>query len=260
MGTLMKRNFVLALCFITGWLPQVAWAGWELEGGAGMEYFTAQAYTRDHDGKYLQTLLGSTLATAKVKYSFDGCFAQLTGGIGDWESSASWTGSDGDIPVNEDYTATWQQYYKVDLGYENRLGQVGVSYWDRDLKNGYVYTEGQLYHLAYRLQACEVFARLNLYQNSSTQISLGGAYAPAAKVALYHNEYSYPDSYDIYHVDSAGQGPSWHGNLQLKYRDSANWGIDILYDAGWADFSNPSNLSELSLRFGSLTGFFILWL
>jgi len=255
----MKRIATLMVLLTACWLPSTVWA--ELEGGVGMEFFSVEAYTRDLDGKYLQTLVESTLATAKVKYTLNGCFAQVTGGIGDWQSSGEWTGSDGDIPMEEAATATWQQYFKTEVGYENTWGQLGSAYWDRDLKNDYVYASGQLSHLTYRLQAYEAFARLNLYQSSSTQISLGGAYAPASKVELYHNEYTSVEGYyDYYHVDSAGQGPTWHGNLQLKYRDSANWGIDILYDAGWAHFSDPSNLSEISLRFGSLTGFFILWL
>jgi hypothetical protein len=245
---------VLASC----WLPGVAWG--ELEGGVGMEYFSVQAYTRDHDGKYLQTLVESTLAKAKVKASCDGWFAQFAGGLGDWQSSGDWTGSDGDAAVNENYLATWEQIFEAQIGYENYLGQVGVACQDQDLKNVYSSYVGQLSHLAYRLRTYEIFASLNLYRSSSTQISLGGGYAPYAQVELYHNQFaSSGGEDDYYHVDSAGRSRSWHGNLQLKYRDSANWGIDILYDAGWAQFFNPDNLSELSLRFGSLTGYFVLW-
>jgi hypothetical protein len=258
-GNAMKQWAALIMIFsAAAWLP--AAAGAELEGGAGMEYFSVQAYTRDHDGKHLLTLVQSTLAKAKVQVGWEGWYARVTGGIGDWQSGGEWTGSDGPIPMNEAGLATWVQTFAAEIGYDHRWGQAGLAYDDRDLKNDYVTTSGQLTHLAFRLRSYELFARLHLYQDSATQISLGGGYAPAARVELYHNEFtSVEGGYDYYQVNAAGQSPCWHGNVQLKYRDTANWGIDILYDAGWAQFNDPSNLSEISLRFGSLTGFFMLW-
>lgn len=249
----MKRLLIGLSLLTVGGLPVFAWG--ELDGGVGMEYFSVQAYTRDHDGRYFQTLVQSTLAKARVKYAAAGFFGQVTGGLNDWQSSGEWGGTVN--YVDDRYLWVWQQQFSAELGYEFNRWQMGLSYGDHDLQNYY----GNTARVFYRLRTTEAFLNFTAYENSSTRIVLGGGYAFKTAIELYENGYFAEDNGEItsYEVNSAGEGRRWRGRVALQYRDSANWGIDVLYDAGWAQFFDPSNLSEISLRFGSLTGFFVLW-
>ncbi len=247
----------LGILLLMAGLALTSHARGEIEGGIGMEYFSVQAFTRDAAGKYFGTLIQSTLAKAAVKYSYAGWFGQFSGGRSDWASSGMWQGTDFDSNwVDERFLWAWQQQVGIDIGYEYDRWQLGVSYWDHDVKNYY----GDQPRLLYRLREYEAFLKFAAFRNSSTSIILGAGYAPQASLELFESGYlTYQWITDIYEVDSSGTAPRWHGNIHLKYRDSEHWSIDVIYDAGWAQFSNPSSLSEISLRTGSLTGYFNVW-
>ncbi len=255
----MRRGWsglLMAVCVLcTG----AAWA--EIDGGIGMEYFTVQAYTRDLNGIHLLTLVQGTLPRGVVSFRSNGWFGECSGGSSDWRSSGEWKGTEPGFNLkDDDYFATAQQHVSVEAGYEHRWGQVGVAHTDQSVQNYFYNTEGNHNRLNYRLWADEVFARVALFQDESLRLLLGGGYAPGAKVELYHNGYtSIQDAYNLYYVESTAQAARWHGTLRMDYHDPRHWNISIVYDVGWAQFSNPQNLSELSLRTGSLAGYFILW-
>ncbi len=244
-----------ALCLGSG-LPGPAAA--ELEVSGGMEYFTVQTYARDPAGYYFQTLIQSTLATLGLGYRLGPLKVRAAGSLSDWNAGGKWTGSDiVTLDLEPYYLWAWQQKLTLEVGVNVWGGwDVGVGYEDHALRH-YNGSEA-LTFLQYRLRSAEAFVDYRLLQTENLQVQAAVAYAPLAFIEVYQNTTIERDVEGIHVYDTAGAGSRWRGRLAMHYRDSAGWGLDFSYTAGFARFQEPRNLSEFSLRFGSLTGFFTL--
>ncbi len=251
---LRKLGWLLSLCLL---LPGLASARFEV--GAGMEYYTAQAYARDAQGEYFQSLFQSTLATARAAYLWGPLTARLSGGWSDWNVFGTWQGTYlAATSFDELASFARQQFATAEANCRFWDGlSLGIRYEDRLFLH--YYPEGSLLWTQYRLRSCDLTLAYAAVETSWLRLNLEAAYSPANWLEAYQTtalETVVPGSL-VY--DTSGTGSAWKGQAQLAYRDSAGWGLDIVYAVGWTRFPAPRDLSEITLRSGNLTGYLLLF-
>lgn len=254
----MRASHWTALILLAASWPLTAAAGSGFEFGTGMEYFSVAAYSRDADGNHFQSVLQSTLGKARLGYTAGPVRLEVLAGLSDWNVSGEWRGT-GFVPLPLDDYFTWagQQQLQAEAAWEPLQGwDVLIGYTDHRLRhyNG----DGQATYLDYRYHAWTLGLQVTPLQTSSVHLRVAALYSPRTEVAWYQNVNAEAPLTVQGPLDSAATGWSAAGRLQFEYRDSGGWGIDIGYLAGYAPFASPRGLSEISLRYGALTGLFIL--
>jgi len=255
----MRIKVLLGSAILLGLLSNAAWARFEF--GGGMEYFSVQTYVQDLQGAYFQTLLQSTLAKARLGYVEGPLTLRASAGLTDWNVSGEWRGSGLQSFVFDNlYTWSWQQQLSLETSYEFIAGwSAGILYEDHQLRH----YSGEAQHTfqRYRTSALDLVLGYVPLKTPDVRVILNAAYSPWLNMeifqdaSLYFSDLPYPV---VQPIDSGGRGTRWYGRAQLQYRDSAGWGIDFIYHAGFARFPSPRNLLEVSQRFGGLTGYFTL--
>lgn len=230
----------------------------ELEFGGGMEYFTVKVQAKDYLNRYYSTLIQSTLACAQGRLQEGPWVLKFSGGLSDWNVSGEWQGT-GILPFSiEPFHWAWQQKYNLEANFYflESMG-VGVSLSGHALRH-YFAQDGWTY-LEYRNQAYSLIFKYIPLRSRGLTLKLCMACAPAAYIEVYQNTYVAPEAFSIHTYNSSGRGYRWEGGIQMEYRDSAGWSLDLLYSFGWAGFSGLQELSEFSMKYGTLTGYFSLW-
>jgi hypothetical protein len=254
----MRSRITLAMTVLLGLAcARVAAASPGLEFGLGMEYFSVAAYSRDLSGYYFQSLLQSTLAKARLGYTAGPVRLELQGGLSDWNVSGVWRGSDyPELSLDAYYTWAWQQEWQAEADWTFLPGlALAVAYDDHQLRhyNG----NGQETFLQYRLDACDLGLQYAVLRTPSVQLRAAVFYAPRVALQWFSDpRLEVLPGEVLGRVDLAATGWRAQGRLQFEYRDSGGWGIDIGYLAGYARFPQPGDLSEITLRQGTLTGCF----
>lgn len=255
----MRVATILAAALCAGLIPGSVWARFEV--GGGMEYYTVQTYARDLQGNNLQTLLQTTLAGARLSFQEGPLTVKAAAGITDWNIGGQWRGTDVDLtPFELYYTWSWQNVLRLEADYEFYHGwSAGLCGSDHQLRHYSGNT--QITFLQYRFRELGFCLNYTPVETQDVRIFLTAAYSPWASVETYQDSFFFHDRALAVDLpwDSSGAGVCWRGRVQMQYRDSAGWGVDLLYEAGFARFSQPRNLDDFSLRFGSLTGYFSLW-
>ncbi|MCD4813056.1 hypothetical protein K8S19_05135 [bacterium] len=252
----MKKWYWIVFCSVGFLFAHPVAAHAEINFGGGMEYFTTKAMIDDGANGFCHTMIQSTLIVAKINWLEGPWYVEVNGGISDWNVSGDWDGS-GIDPIQMDVIGwAWQQKTEAILSYQfwKSLG-VGLRFSDHALEHydgltNYRFTR-------YRKQGYSVMFNWQALRAKDMLIQLDLVYAPNDRLELSHvvpkGEFDY-----FFYYETAGTGPTWLGKIKLEYRDSAGWGLDLIYQFGWSDFSNPENVEHVTIKTGSLTGYFVL--
>jgi hypothetical protein len=254
MNSGLKRLSILLIAGILAW-PAAAAA--ELDFGGGMEYFTVRTDARNAAGQRLDTtIIQSTLGVAKLAYLNPPWVIELSGGMTDWNVSGEWRGVNGDTYNVEPFGWSWQQFYQVEADYFFLSGLgLGARFQNHAFRH---YTgDTQFTFLEYRKQTADLLLTYQFFRRPDLVLSLSGAYAPWVKIEIYQNTYIPTDLDTVSLYNSSSLGHEWSGELKMSYRQNQQgWGLDFSYQAGRPGFSQPENLSDFSMFFGRLSGFF----
>ncbi|MCK5218488.1 hypothetical protein KAR10_03125 [bacterium] len=229
----------------------------EVEFGGGMEYFTVKIQAEDYPGRSFTTLIQSTLAGAQCRLQEGPWVLKFSGSLSDWNVSGEWQGT-GILPFStEPFQWAWQQRYNVEAGFYflESMG-VGVRLSDHALRH--YAGDYDITYLEYRNHAYDLIIKYIPLRSQDLTLELCMAYSPAAYIEVYQNTYVAPEIFAIHTYNSSGRGQRWEGGIQMEYRDSAGWALALLYSFGWAGFSGLPELSEFSMKYGTLTGYFSL--
>lgn len=253
----MRISCTSILALLAAW-PLTAAAGSGFEFGAGMEYFSVAAYSRDVDGNYFRSVLQSTLGKARLGYTAGPVRLEVLAGLSDWNVSGEWRGTGvGPLTLDDYFTWAGQQQLQAEAAWEVvKDWDVLLGYIDHRLRH---YSgAGQFTYLDYRFRTWTLGLQVTPLRTSSVRLRAAAWYSPRTELAWYQNANNEDPLTVQGPLDSAATGWSAAGRLQFQYLDSGGWGIDVGYLAGYAPFPSPRGLSEISLRYGALTGFFTL--
>jgi hypothetical protein len=244
----MRTRVLMAFLLFT--LAAPAAAGWE--AGGGLEYFTVRTYLRDADGRYFQTLLQTTLATAAVNWRQGPWSVEAQGAFSNWNDFGEWQGTYIGRIIFEDLWA-WQQRWQVRAAWEfTAHWKAGLGLADHQLRQ-YDNQVNNYTFMHYRLQDAFAFLTYDLYASKDFSLDLSINYAPYCRLEFYQAMPAYQAGTEI-QLDAVGLGQQLGGGLHAGYWDSAGWGVDVHYQIDYAWFNQPGNLAEAWMRSGRLTG------
>jgi hypothetical protein len=241
-------------------LPTLGFARFEF--GGGMEYFSTQVYAQDMDGQYFLTLLQSTMATARAAFTEDPLTLRVSGGYSSWSVFGNWQGTGLDAPISFDEVNVFarQQFAAAEACCRIWAGlELGVRYEDRLFRHYYPDNDQVLDLLQFRLRSLDTTLGYALLDSKSLQLHLEANYSPRSWVEAYQNTGLDPYEIGIHDYSITAAGTGWGGRIFCQYRDSAGWGLDLVYAIGWTRFAAPPDLAEYTLRRGMLSGCFLLF-
>lgn len=249
----MNRWRILIALAMWAWLPPVAHA-LEFHAGPGMEYFTVKTYARDHQGRYFETIIQSTLAVAQLDVIQGPLTVAAQGGWTDWNASSDWRGYNL-VPFQFDMFWSAQTYWQFSADYALLPGlAVGLLWNDHQLR---FYTgETQYTYMEYRERQLSAKLGYQFYRRKDLNLGVAAYYAPNAGIEIYQDTAVDAAADVLQPYATSASGRQLSVQLTMAYQHEHGWGLDFEYQLGWASFPNPRDLADLALTWGRLSGFF----
>jgi len=248
--------FMLAILFMLKSFPvSICWAEWNV--GGGMEYFTVKTLVNDKDGNYYHSLIQSTIAVAQLDFAQNPWLFKINAGLSDWNVSGGWQGTDIGAVSTEPFYWAWQQKFELECNYALwTVWLIGLRFSDHVFEHYDGLTHYRF--LKYRIRSWDIIFGWEALKTENVRVDLSVAYAPLVLTEFYQNINFIVYDLLVAEYDSAGKGTRWQGRVKMGYRDSAGWGLDLIYQFGWLEVAKPHNLSGLTIKTGSLSGYFLL--